>query len=338
MPELEVLDYSLPAEAIAPNPAEPRDSAKLLVLQGAELSHHTFRDLPKLLNPGDLLVLNNTRVSALRLIGRRTTGGAVEALLLRPEGKSTYEALVKPAKRLRAGAVIEFEHDVRATVVSEGEGGLRTLSFGDLADLQSRLAEIGSTPLPPYIYETSAPPSRYQTVYASVPGSSAAPTAGLHFTDAVFEALRTKGVDIAYVTLDVGIDTFRPVTGPDHKMHGERYFVPPETASAIRDARGRVIAVGTTTVRTLETAAIGHRSVRAGEGCSSLFIKPGYRFHVVDGMITNFHMPHTSMLFMVAAMCGGVRLANAYQTALDAGYRFLSFGDAMLIIDQTEGD
>lgn len=331
MHELADFDYVLPEEAIAQNPAEPRDSARMLVLNGDSLIHHTFRDLPDLLEAGDLLVLNNTKVTALRLSGKRATGGAVEALLLRPAGDGNYEALLKPAKRVRFGSEIVFDDRLKATVTAEGEGGVRTLSFSATDNLSEQLSKIGKTPLPPYIVSTSAPASRYQTIYASTPGSSAAPTAGLHFTDDVVNRLNEKGVAIAYVALDVGIDTFRPVQGENHKMHGERYFIPAATAEVVQGAQGRVIAVGTTTVRALETASIGKRMLRPGEGCSSMFIKPGYEFQTTDAMVTNFHMPRTTMLFMAAAMCGKERLMNAYKTALDAQYRFLSFGDTMLV-------
>ncbi len=331
MLELADFDYVLPSDAIAQDPAEPRDSARMMVVDGEVLTHHTFCDLPELLNAGDLLVLNNTKVTALRLFGNRDTGGSVEALLLRPNGDETFEALLKPAKRLRVGSEIMFDEGLRATVVAEAEGGIRSIRFAPTENLSQRLDEIGKTPLPPYITNTSAPASRYQTIYASTPGSSAAPTAGLHFTDDVVERLKNKGVGIAYVTLDVGIDTFRPIQDDNHKMRGERYLIPAETAAKVSNAQRRVIGVGTTSVRALETASIGPRMLRVGEGCSSLFIKPGYEFLTANAMITNFHMPRTTMLCMVAAMCGKERLMNAYRKALDAKYRFLSFGDSMLV-------
>jgi S-adenosylmethionine:tRNA ribosyltransferase-isomerase len=329
--ELADFDYVLPPEAIAQNPAEPRDSARMLVLDGDRMKHQHFCDLPNLLNAGDLLVLNNTKVTALRLFGTRATGGSVEVLLLRPCGDSCYEALAKPAKRIRIGSELIFDEQLRATVIAEGEGGTRTLQFASTDDFSERLSAIGKTPLPPYITNTNAPASRYQTIYAHAPGSSAAPTAGLHLTNNVVKGLTKKGIDIAYVTLDVGIDTFRQIQDDNHKMHGERFVIPKETVDAVRITQGRVIAVGTTSVRALESSSIAPRMLRAGEGCSSLFIKPGYEFKTADAMITNFHMPRTTMLFMVAALCGKEQLMNAYKTALEERYRFLSFGDTMLV-------
>jgi len=332
--ELADFDYVLPSGAIAQNPAEPRDSAKLLVSADDALTHAVFRDLPDLLSPGDLLVLNNTKVTALRLFGKRSTGGATEALLLRPTGDDSYEALLKPAKKLRVGSEIIFNEQLTATVTSEGDGGTRILKFAPIQDLTQRISDIGKTPLPPYITDSKVAASRYQTIYARAPGSSAAPTAGLHFTESVMTRLTEKGIGISYITLDVGIDTFRPIQDENHKMHGERFTIPNETADAVRSAQGRIIAVGTTSVRALETASNGPRMLRTGSGCSSLFIKPGYKFKTANAMITNFHLPRTTMLFMVAAMCGKECLMNAYKTALEEQYRFLSFGDTMLVYDQ----
>lgn len=341
MLRLSDFDYALPESAIAQNPAEPRDSSKLLVVAGGEPSDHVFSDLPQLLSPGDLLVLNNTRVTARRLMGERESGGKVQALLLHNSEPHVYEALVKPAKRVKNGTSIWFAEGLSATVIDEAEGGMRTLRFQPSANLTKSIDQIGSVPLPPYIHSTNADDERYQTVYAKAPGSSAAPTAGLHFTPELLAKLGERGVCTAFVTLDVGVDTFRPVQSEnfeEHKMHGERYFIPVETRDAVASATGRIVAVGTTTVRALETASLDCRLIRAGDGCSSLFIKPGYPFRTVDAMLTNFHMPRTTMLLMVAALCGKETLMRAYQHALINDYRFLSFGDSMLILTPSKGE
>jgi S-adenosylmethionine:tRNA ribosyltransferase-isomerase len=312
-----------------------------MVVDGSEINHRVFRDLPTLLNPGDLLVLNNTRVTALRLFGERSGGGKTEALLLRETAPYTFEALVKPAKKVKTGTRLEFENGLAAQVVEEGEEGLRTLQFAPVEDFSNKLSGVGRIPLPPYIKHTDTPDERYQTVYADTPGSSAAPTAGLHFTDELLKRLKERGVDTAHITLDVGIDTFRPVQVEDvsqHKMHGERYFIPEATRDTVANAQGRIIAVGTTSVRALETASIDNRSLRAGAGCSSKFITPGYAFKTVDAMLTNFHMPRTTMMFMLAALCGKDALLSEYQHALSNDYRFLSFGDSMLILNPSKGE
>lgn len=317
---------------------EDRAAARLLVLPrlGGPCEHRSFRDLPALLAPGDLLVLNNTRVSALRLTGHKTTGGAVELLLLREtEESGVYEALVKPGRRLKPGSEVVVGRRLRAFVLDSLGEGLRSVRLECEEDLESALAECGRVPLPPYIRREIEVPERYQTVYASVRGSAAAPTAGLHFTPEVFDALAERGVQVAWVTLDVSLDTFRPVSSDnldEVSMHGERCVVPEETAVAIERCTGRVVAVGTTSARTLETFATGHRSVEAGERVSRLFVRPGYRFQVVDALLTNFHLPRTTMLLMVSALCGRERLLAAYGAALERGYRFLSFGDAMLVL------
>jgi S-adenosylmethionine:tRNA ribosyltransferase-isomerase len=328
-------DYVLPEAAIAQKPIEPRDASKMLVLNSGAISHSTFRELPVFLKSGDLIIANNTRVSAIRLSGSKATGGQVEALLLREIGDGEYEAMLKPAKRLKFGAEIEFGGDLKAKVTRGHESGIAEIKFENGPDLKQKLADAGTVPLPPYVHELLEDAGRYQTVYACADGSAAAPTAGLHFTETVLDALREKGVDIAYITLDVGIDTFRPLTSEDvsaHIMHGEKFVVPKETAAKVSSARGRILAVGTTAVRALETAAIGERTVAPGAGCSSLFITPGYSFKIVDSMITNFHMPRTTMLLMVSALCGRENLKNAYLEALSKRYRFLSFGDCMLIL------
>jgi S-adenosylmethionine:tRNA ribosyltransferase-isomerase len=327
--------YELPEELIAQTPLEDRAASRLLVLHKAKgREHRQFRDILDILLPGDLLVMNDTRVSAVRLFGRKLTGGAVEALLLRELHPGCFEAMVKPAKSLRLGVEIEFD-GLRAEVVDVLEPGLRLLRFQPRPELHERLREVGLTPLPPYIHERLKDAQRYQTVYASQEGSAAAPTAGLHFTPEMLAALEAKGVETATVTLDVSIDTFRPVQVEnlaEHVMHGERCSVPELTAHKIESCQGRVIAVGTTTVRTLETFAIGKRQVRAGQTVSKLFIRPGFEFQIIDGMFTNFHLPGTTMMLMISALAGRESVLAAYDEAVSLKYRFLSFGDSMLII------
>lgn len=279
--------------------------------------------------------MNDTRVTARRLFGERPTGGRVEALLLEPRGSARYSALVKPAKRLNIGAVIRFEDGLSAEVTADLGDGKRELAFQESADLESRLARAGEVPLPPYITERLLDAERYQTVFASQPGSAAAPTAALHFTRELLEKIRAKGVQTATVTLNVGIDTFRPVQTEnldEHRMHGESCSVPEPTSEAIARCQGRIVAVGTTTVRTLESLASGPRQVQSGSTRTSLFIREGYRFRVIDGMITNFHLPRTTMLVMISAFAGRQNIFRAYEEAVRERYRFLSFGDAMLII------
>jgi S-adenosylmethionine:tRNA ribosyltransferase-isomerase len=332
---LEEFDFELPEELIAQVPVEPRDASRLLHLQRATgaVAHKMFRDVVDVLATGDLLVFNDTRVTALRIYGRKESGAQVEALVLREEGDG-HVALTKPAKKLRTGDKLIFEDRLRAEVVQERDGGLRVLKFHD-SDATTVLMEIGETPLPPYIHEKLNNPERYQTVLAKTPGSAAAPTAGLHFTEDILGRLGDQGVMTAVVTLDVGLDTFRPVAVSnlaDHKMHGERCALPDETAELVSQCRGRIVAVGTTSVRTLETLATGPRRVEPGETVSGLFVTPGFKFQVVDGMFTNFHLPRTTMLMMVAALVGRDALMRAYHEAIVERYRFLSFGDSMLVL------
>jgi S-adenosylmethionine:tRNA ribosyltransferase-isomerase len=336
----EAFDYPLPENRIAQSPVEPRDASRLLVLdrRGGAVSHHQFRDLPSLLEPGDLLVRNDTRVLPARLIGVKPTGGRAEALLLRDLGGDRWEAMVFPGRRLDVGARILFgEGALEAEVVSRDLSGTRVLqlSVASGESVSARLHRLGEVPLPPYIHEPLADGERYQTVYARHEGSAAAPTAGLHFTPETFARLADRGVQIAPVTLHVGLATFRPVKTEEieqHEMHEEWYSVPAETAAAIAEASGRVVALGTTTVRALESAAEGPRRVRTGSGRTRLYITPGYRFQVVDALLTNFHVPRSSLLVLVSAFAGREAVLNAYRQALEAGYRFLSFGDAMLIL------
>lgn len=337
MERLSDYDYVLPEDRIAQTPLADRAASKLLVVprDGSAFQHRTFRDVVDLLEPGDLLVMNDTRVSAVRLIGHRPTGGATELLLLREVAEDTWEALARPGKRLGVGATAEFDGGLVATVRQVLPDGRRHVHLTAPGGVAAALAAVGKVPLPPYIRVSLEDKERYQTVYAATAGSAAAPTAGLHFTPEVLGALHAKGVKTATVTLDVGLDTFRPIHEEDptrHAIHGERCAVPAATAEAVANCRGRVIAVGTTSVRTLETFAEGPRRLRVGSQESRLYITPGFDWKIVDGMFTNFHMPRTTMLLMISAMAGRDRIMTAYAEALTHDYRFLSFGDSMLIL------
>lgn len=302
--------------------------------QGTQFGHRSFIDLPSILRGGDLLVLNDTVVSARRLFGARATGAAVEALLLRQIGDE-FEALTRPAKKLKIGESIEFEAGLIGVVTASLGEGLKRIRFEPSDDLESHILSASQVPLPPYIHTPIGDQARYQTVYGSIPGSSAAPTAGLHFTDEVFKALAERGVQTATVTLDIGLDTFRPVSSEnieDHLIHGETCSVAPATCEAVAACKGRIIGVGTTSTRTLESLAIGPRRLEPGSKDTRIFITPGYEFKVIDGLLTNFHMPRTTMLFMVAALVGRDRLMDAYREAVEERYRFLSFGDSMLVL------
>ena len=328
--------YDLPPELIAQTPLEDRAASRLLVLdrRTGAVRHLSFRDVPQLLEPGDLLMVNDTRVTALRLLGRRASGGRVEALLLQDEGEGRFNALLRPAKRLKEGEQVAFEGGLVAKVVKDLGEGKKALAF-DQPDYRERLAAVGRVPLPPYVHEALRDPERYQTVYAAHAGSAAAPTAGLHFTNELLTQLEEQGVSMARVTLDVGLDTFRPISTEDvedHAMHGERCALPQETADKIAECKGRVVAVGTTSVRTLESFASGKRAVEAGEKVTKLFIAPGYDFKVVDAMFTNFHMPGTTMMLLVSALAGREGVMAAYREAVEKRYRFLSFGDSMLVL------
>jgi S-adenosylmethionine:tRNA ribosyltransferase-isomerase len=324
------LDYDLPAERIAQVPVEPRDAARLLVDRGpgAPPEHGHVRDLPTLLDPGDLLVVNDTRVRRARLHLRKDSGGAVEVLLLEPLADGDgWEALVRPSKKVPAGTVVRAGELAVEVADDLGEGRRRVRVLTGDPDA------VGELPLPPYIHATLQDAERYQTVYSRRPASAAAPTAGLHLTDGVLDACAAKGIGLARVELVVGLDTFRPITADrveDHPMHTESYAVPPETVAAMastRAAGGRVVAVGTTVVRSLESwAATGEP-----QGRTALFIRPGFEFQVVDRLVTNFHVPRTTLLALVAAFAGD-HWRDLYDTALaDERYRFLSFGDAMLL-------
>lgn len=326
--------YLLPEEVIAQQPVDPRDAARLLDTR--DMTDHTFRELADLLAPGDLVVVNKTRVRAARLRGKKLeSGGAVEVLLLRNTTGSEWEALIKPARRVRPGVVVDLGGLMAKVTASLPDGVFELdLTTTDGASVEQSIARLGETPLPPYIREPLVDAERYQTVFAERVGSAAAPTAGLHFTERVVNSLTDRGIDLAAVELEVGLDTFRPIGVAeitDHVMHSERYAIPPETAAAItrtRQTGGRVVAVGTTVVRSLETAFDG-KEVTAGDGFSDLFIRPGYRFGVVDLLVTNFHVPASTLVVMMAAFMGPA-WRSAYADALARGYRFLSFGDAML--------
>jgi len=334
-------DYELPPERIAQQPIEPRDASRLLVLrrETGTVEHRTFRDLPSYLRPGDLLVINDTRVLPARLHGEKAgTHGRVEVLLLREISPTVWEAMVKPGRRLQVGALIEFPESLTARVLARTGAGGRVLQFSAPDRVRERLLAAGKVPLPPYIHRRLQHPERYQTVYARAEGSSAAPTAGLHFTPELLARLSALGVEFAAVTLHIGLDTFRPIKVEEverHQMHTEHYLVSIPAAQAINQAhleRRRVIAVGTTTARALESAADQAGHVQPGAGSTALFIRPGYRFRTLDGLLTNFHMPRSTLLLMVSAFAGREKVLAAYHEALREGYRFLSFGDAMLII------
>lgn len=330
------LHFDLPEALIAQTPLEDRAASRLLVVnrETKEIRHQQFRDVVDLLHPGDVLVMNNTRVTALRLFGQRPTGGQVELFLLVDEGQGQFVALARPGKRLKPGATVDFDAGLQAEILADLGEGRKRVRLTSAGPLQEALAQVGRVPLPPYIHEELHAPERYQTVYAKRAGSSAAPTAGLHFTPEILEALQAKGVVTAEVTLDVGIDTFRPVAVEDlsqHVMHGERCEISPETANLINQRTGRLIAVGTTSCRTLESLADGPGRVRAGETVTQIFITPDNPPQVVDGMFTNFHMPGTTMLAMVASFIGLNGFRSSYRDAVSHQYRFLSFGDSMFI-------
>lgn len=324
-------DYDLPVERIAQTPVEPRDAARLLVDRGsAAPDHRHVRDLPELIGPDDVVIVNDTKVIPARLRLRRTTGGAVEVLLLEPlDGtRHGWEALVRPARRLRAGEELTAADGTIVARVGDRTAAGDTFAIELVGESAGVLERHGEMPLPPYITERLDRPDRYQTVYARQPGSAAAPTAGLHLTAELLDALRSAGTRVAAVELVVGLDTFRPITTDDpleHRMHTERYHVPAETLDACRDAR-RVVAVGTTAVRALESAAATGRAT----GRTDLFIHRGFDWRVVDVMMTNFHLPRTTLLLMIDAFVGP-RWRRLYEIALAEGYRFLSFGDAMLL-------
>ena len=329
-------DYHLPPEAIAQTPAEPRDSSRLLVLNraSAQIEHKTFNQIGEYLRSGDRLVINQTRVIPARIHAHKPTGGKIEVLLLRREDERTWECLVG-GKGLVTGVRVSLQDGLSAEIVEVLEGSRRRVRFDE--PVEGHLSADGEMPLPPYIHEKLRDPERYQTVYSRTPGSAAAPTAGLHFTPRLLEELQGRGVNLTTVTLHVGLDTFAPVTEDDpsqHKIHTEWCELTPQAAEQIRATRqagGRVIAVGTTSVRTLESAAQGNDQIEAFAGPTSIYILPGYQFKAVDAMITNFHLPKSTLIMLVSAFADREIILKTYQTAIQTGYRFFSFGDAMFI-------
>lgn len=340
--KLSDFDYTLPEELIAQHPVEPRDASRLMVVprSGGAFEHRHFRDLPEYLRPGDALVLNETRVMPARLMGHReVTGGGIEVLLLKRLDRDRWETLVKPGRKARPGQRIIFgDGSLVGTVLETTEVGGRVIEFSYDGVFEEVLDRLGQMPLPPYIHERLENPERYQTVYAKELGSAAAPTAGLHFTPELLERISAMGVHVEKILLHVGLGTFRPVQVEDverHKMHSEFYTVSPETAARLNQVRaegGRIIAVGTTSVRTLETVTTEDGVVQPGQGWTDIFIYPGYRFKAVDAMVTNFHLPKSTLVMLVSAFAGRERILNAYAEAVRLRYRFFSFGDAMLIL------
>ena len=334
-------DYALPEELIAQTPIERRDASRLLCLDKAtgEFSHHHFYELPDFLKPGDCLILNNSRVLPARLLGKRLPGGgACEALLLIDRGEQTWECIVRPGKHLRAGARMSFgDGELTAEVTQVLEGGNRMVRFSYEGIFLEVLEHLGKMPLPPYIREELQDRERYQTVYSKVNGSAAAPTAGLHFTPELLGRIQEKGVKLGYVTLHVGLGTFRPVKEEDitdHDMHSEYCVIPQETADLINETRangGRVICVGTTSCRTIESWAKEDGHMEASAGWTDIFIYPGYKFKVMDALVTNFHLPQSTLIMLVSALAGREHVLAAYEEAVRERYRFFSFGDAMFI-------
>jgi S-adenosylmethionine:tRNA ribosyltransferase-isomerase len=352
-------DYALPADRIASFPADRRDESRLLVLRrdGGSLEHREFRDLAALIPAGDALVLNETRVIPARLLGRRPGGGAAEVLLVTPRAgpggtepagpaaapdpdSHWWEALVRPGGKVRPGQVVEVAPELRVEIVERTADGGRIVRLDTPLPVLQALARFGALPLPPYVERAALPldDDRYQTVYAAAPGSVAAPTAGLHFTPALLDALTARGVRIVRLVLHVGVGTFRPVEVEDpaeHVMHAEWYSVPDAAAATLNEVRragGAVWAVGTTVTRTLETVADAAGEYRAGSGWTSIFLRPPYRFRGVDRLVTNFHLPRSTLLMLVAAFGGYDRVMRAYAEAVAGGYRFYSYGDAMAIL------
>ena len=333
--------YDLPPELIAQTPLERRDSSRLMTLdrQTGELSHRHFYDIVDMLRPGDCLVMNDSRVLPARLLGHRVpTGGAVEVLLLTDKGGGVWECLTKPGRKTHTGTRLSFgDGDLTATVVGETDGGNKLVQFHYEGIFLEVLERLGKMPLPPYIKEELQDPERYQTVYSRVTGSAAAPTAGLHFTPELLEKIAAKGVKLAYVTLHVGLGTFRPVKAEEvteHHMHAEFCMLSQQTADLINETKragGRVVCVGTTSCRTLESLARDDGTFTESSAWSDIFIYPGYQFKAMDALITNFHLPESTLVMLVSAFAGREHVLHAYETAVLERYRFFSFGDAMFI-------
>lgn len=333
--------YELPQELIAQEPLEKRSNSRLLVLdkKNGEIEHRTFTELGNYLKKGDCLVLNDTRVIPARLLGEREdTGGKIEFVLLRQIEGDVWEVLLKPGKRAKPGSRFTFGNDaLRSEVIEVVEAGNRLVRFEYEGIFQEVLDRVGVVPLPPYITKKLEDSERYQTVYSKYRGSAAAPTAGLHFTEEMLEDLKHIGIDLAYITLHVGLGTFRPVkveNVEEHVMHSEYYILNDEASQTINRAKesgGRIIAVGTTSCRVLETVSNSEGRIEPADGWTDIFIYPGYKFKIIDAMITNFHLPESTLIMLVSALAGKENIMNAYHTAVDQKYRFFSFGDAMLI-------
>lgn len=336
---LSEFDYELPEELIAQRPIEPRNASRLMVLDPARqtIDHEKFFNLRKFLTAGDTLIFNDTRVIPARLIGHKSTGARAEIFLLRRLDAATWETLVKPGRKIAEGAEIFFGSELSCEVIGRTDFGGRIVKFKFSGVFEEILDRLGETPLPPYIHEKLADSERYQTVYNRERGSAAAPTAGLHFTAEQMRDLENFGVKLGFVTLHVGLGTFRPVqveTIEQHHMHEEFYTIPQATADLIRETKlrgGRVIAVGTTSIRTLEAAALDKQTVVAGASSTKIFIYPGFEFKIVDALITNFHLPKSTLLMLVSAFAGREFILRAYRAAVSERYRFFSFGDAMFI-------
>ncbi len=336
---LKDFDYELPTELIAQKPIEPRNFSRLMILNPVtkEILHEHFYNLKNFLHAGDTLIFNDTRVIPARLIGYKTTGARVEIFLLRRIDSTTWETLAKPGKKILEGAKIIFSDELSCEIIGRTNFGGRIVKFNFSGVFEEILDRLGETPLPPYIHEKLADTERYQTVYNRERGSAAAPTAGLHFTAEQMNELKNIGVNLGFITLHVGLGTFRPVQVDNieqHEMHEEFFTVPAETAELIHNTKisgGRVIAVGTTSVRTLESAALDKNSVQVGSNSTKIFIYPGYKFKIVDALITNFHLPKSTLIMLVSAFAGRDFILSAYKNAVDNNYRFFSFGDAMFI-------
>ena len=337
---LKDFDYELPAELIAQKPIEPRNFSRLMILDPVEkkILHEHFYNLKNFLHAGDTLIFNDTRVIPARLIGYKTTGAKVEIFLLRRIDTFTWETLAKPGKKILEGAKIIFSDELSCEIIGRTNFGGRIVKFNFSGVFEEILDRLGETPLPPYIHEKLEDTERYQTVYNRERGSAAAPTAGLHFTEEQMQELKNLGVNLGFITLHVGLGTFRPVQVENienHDMHEEFFTVPAETAELIQRTKisgGRVIAVGTTSVRTLESAALDKFTVQVGSNSTKIFIYPGYEFKIVDALITNFHLPKSTLIMLVSEFAGRDFILSAYKNAVDNRYRFFSFGDAMFII------
>lgn len=339
--KVEEFDFDLPEELIAQTPLEKRDQSRLLVLDKntGEVEHHHFSDILDYLNKGDTLVLNDTKVLPARLIGtKEETNAVIEILLLKNIEGNTWETLVKPARRIKVGTIVSFgNQELKAKCIKELDGGVRHFELIYDGILYEILDHLGTMPLPPYIHETLKDQNRYQTVYAKQVGSAAAPTAGLHFTRELLEKIKEKGINIAYVTLHVGIGTFRPVkvdTIEEHQMHSEYYQMTKETAELLNETKkkgNRIISVGTTSTRTLETIQTKYNTFKECSGWTDIFIYPGYKWKAIDCLITNFHLPKSTLIMLVSSFAGKNHVLNAYKEAIANKYRFFSFGDSMLI-------